>query len=182
MLNEAAQQGAPWRADRHHGCRLDMRLSCDALRAQAHGRYCLYRQRRQHRCLTESRLCPAIAVVNAGSSSIKFAMFDAAETPSLQFKGLIEGIGATPHAKLVRRAGRDLARRGAGAGRLRSRRGDASHDAACGALARRQRDISAVGHRVVHGGGEFAAPLRVTGRDRRKARRVHSARAAASAA
>ena len=51
----------------------------------------------------------AIAVVNAGSSSIKFAIFDAAETPSLQFKGLIEGIGATPRAKLSDAQGEDLA-------------------------------------------------------------------------
>ena len=53
----------------------------------------------------------AIAVVNAGSSSIKFAVFDAAETPSLQFKGLIEGIGATPRAKLLDAEGKTLCRR-----------------------------------------------------------------------
>ena len=42
-----------------------------------------------------------IAVINAGSSSIKFAVFQAASTPSLLLRGQIEGIGATPRAKLL---------------------------------------------------------------------------------
>jgi hypothetical protein len=42
----------------------------------------------------------SIAVINAGSSSIKFAVFQAASTPSLLLRGQIEGIGATPRAKL----------------------------------------------------------------------------------
>ena len=44
-----------------------------------------------------------IAVFNAGSSSIKFAVFQAASTPSLLLRGQIEGIGATPRAKLFDR-------------------------------------------------------------------------------
>lgn len=43
----------------------------------------------------------SIAVINAGSSSIKFAVFQAASTPSLLLRGQIEGIGATPRAKLL---------------------------------------------------------------------------------
>jgi acetate kinase len=35
----------------------------------------------------------SIAVINAGSSSIKFAVFHAASTPMLLLKGEIEGIG-----------------------------------------------------------------------------------------
>jgi acetate kinase len=103
----------------------------------------------------------AIAVVNAGSSSIKFAIFNAAETPSLQFKGLIEGIGATPRAKLNDADGKTLVEE-----ELAPEGFD--HAAATRTMMRLAaprldgKDVSVVGHRVVHGGGEFSAPLRVT--------------------
>jgi acetate kinase len=42
----------------------------------------------------------SIAVIDAGSSSIKFAVFQSAATPSLLLRGQIEGIGTTPRAKL----------------------------------------------------------------------------------
>jgi acetate kinase len=50
----------------------------------------------------------SIAVVNAGSSSIKFAVFQTASTPSLLFRGQIEGIGTTPKAKLLDPRGNPL--------------------------------------------------------------------------
>ncbi|WP_424360754.1 acetate/propionate family kinase [Methylocystis parvus] len=103
----------------------------------------------------------AIAVVNAGSSSIKFAIFDAAEAPALRLKGLIEGIGATPRARLSGPSGETLLEEDlAGEG--------FDHAAATRAMMRiaapwlNGRNIAVVGHRVVHGGGEFSAPLRVT--------------------
>lgn len=102
-----------------------------------------------------------IAVVNAGSSSIKFAIFGAAEAPALRLKGLIEGIGASPRARLSGPGGEtllkeDLAAEGfdhAAATRTMMRLAAPWLDGA---------DISVAGHRVVHGGGEFSAPLRVT--------------------
>ncbi|QGM97554.1 acetate/propionate family kinase [Methylocystis parvus] len=103
----------------------------------------------------------AIAVVNAGSSSIKFAVFDAAAEPALRLKGVIEGIGATPRAKLSGPGGETLL--------TEDQPPDGfDHAAATRAMMRIAApwldgtDISVVGHRVVHGGGEFSAPLRVT--------------------
>jgi len=103
----------------------------------------------------------AIVVVNAGSSSLKFAVFKAAEAPVLCLKGHVDGIGATPHAKLAGPKGEtllteDLPPEGfdhAAATRTMMRLVAPWLDGA---------EVSVVGHRVVHGGAEFSAPLRVT--------------------
>jgi acetate kinase len=103
----------------------------------------------------------SIAVINSGSSSIKFAVFQAASPPMLVLKGQIEGIGATPRAKLSDADCKLLVEenfQGAGF----------DHAAATQAMMRlgsqwlKGRDISAVGHRVVHGGTEYSAPLLLT--------------------
>lgn len=99
----------------------------------------------------------SIAVVNAGSSSIKFAIFDATNL-RLRLKGLIEGIGATPRGRLSDAEGAILLEED-----LPPR--DFDHAAATREMMRLVapwldgREIAAVGHRVVHGGGEYAAPL-----------------------
>jgi acetate kinase len=102
-----------------------------------------------------------IAVINAGSSSIKFAVFHGAASPLMLLKGRIEGIGATPKAKLFDAEGNLLVEE--------SYRGqDFDHTAATRAMMRlgsqwyKGRDISAVGHRVVHGGAEYSVPLLLT--------------------
>jgi acetate kinase len=103
----------------------------------------------------------AIAVINAGSSSIKFAVFDATETPVLRLKGMIEGIGTTPRAKLSGAGGETLLNEDLPADGF-------DHAAATRTMMRIAApwldggDISVVGHRVVHGGGEFSAPVCVT--------------------
>jgi acetate kinase len=103
----------------------------------------------------------SIAVVNAGSSSIKFAVFGAAPTPNLRLRGLIEGIGATPRASLSDAKGETLLREEPPPEGF-------DHAAATQAMMRMaapwldEGDIVAVGHRVVHGGPEFSAPLRLT--------------------
>ncbi len=103
----------------------------------------------------------AIAVVNAGSSSIKFAIFDAAADPALRLKGLIEGIGATPRATLSNARGEKLLAEDLPPSGF-------DHAAATRTMMRVAgrwldgKDIAVVGHRVVHGGGEFDAPVRVT--------------------
>jgi acetate kinase len=103
----------------------------------------------------------SIAVINAGSSSIKFAAFHAASPLTLLLRGRVEGIGATPKAKLTDARGKILAEEtfdGA----------DFDHAAATRAVVRigsqwlDGRNISAVGHRVVHGGTEYSAPLLLT--------------------
>jgi len=103
-----------------------------------------------------------LLVINAGSSSLKFSGYESDEgEPRLQFRGLLEGIGDAPHFVARDPAGAVLTeRRWPASTRL-------SHDAAFDVL-REWLDahvgvgaLAAVGHRVVHGGSRFAAPVRV---------------------
>jgi acetate kinase len=99
-----------------------------------------------------------VLVFNAGSSSLKFALFD---DLSPTWHGRVEGIGARPRFLIGGDApalARDLPTA-------------TSHDAALGvvlgALAERgitPADISACGHRIVHGGSRFVAPVIVDDR------------------
>jgi acetate kinase len=103
---------------------------------------------------------PTVAVVNAGSSSLKFAIFDSAQAPALRLRGLIDGIGATPRLRLSNAAGEALVTEAPPADGF-------DHAAATQMMMRvaapwLDGDIRAVGHRVVHGGADFSAPARVT--------------------
>jgi len=104
-----------------------------------------------------------ILTLNAGSSSIKFALFarhaEIPRTPELA--GQIDGIGARPHIKVRDRSGRrlddvDLP--------LET---DGPHRAALAFLVQwlhgheSARRIAAVGHRVVHGATRYSQPVRV---------------------
>lgn len=103
-----------------------------------------------------------LLALNAGSSSLKFAVF-------------LAPAGAPPHAELrgkVARAGTgtEFETVATDAGVPERGRDDAAfgHDAAIARIVAllRRRDmlgsIAAVGHRVVHGGGRFDRPVRVT--------------------
>lgn len=106
-----------------------------------------------------------ILTLNAGSSSIKFAMFDAApaaddgSSPAI-LRGQVAGLGGTPH----------LTAHGSGGETVADWALDgetADHRGALGAIlgllkARGSAGpVVAVGHRVVHGGPDHAAPLRL---------------------
>jgi acetate kinase len=99
-----------------------------------------------------------IAVLNAGSSSIKFAVFGA--DLELMFKGQVEQIGVSPKLRVVDRRGASLAERDWPVAGF-------DHAAATAAIigvAREQLGearLGAVGHRVVHGGLGFSAPVRI---------------------
>ena len=104
----------------------------------------------------------ALLVINAGSSSIKFSLFgNAAAGPELWSRGQIEGLYTAP--SFVARNAQDVVVQRHDWGE-RTRLG---HDGATdhlleyvrGELGARR--LAAVGHRVVHGGGEFAAPVRI---------------------
>jgi acetate kinase len=105
----------------------------------------------------------AVLSINAGSSSIKFALFGLAEGGELEAisAGKIEGIGSSPHL---------IARDSAGSVVMERRWEDRSftHEAfleellsRIGTLAGSCRLVG-IGHRVVHGGVEFAAPELIT--------------------
>ena len=103
---------------------------------------------------------PRILTINGGSSSIKFALFEAGEPLQLILDGGIERIGL-PEATF-RVKGQDPADNC-------SRSVQApDHTSAVGVLMdwieqRRGRDpLAAVGHRVVHGGPKYYKPQRIT--------------------
>jgi acetate kinase len=107
-------------------------------------------------------MADAVLTINAGSSSLKFSLYrvgdDRAPVPALE--GEIEGIGTEPHMKARDAAGKVLVDR---------RWQDSSMDHAAffrvlGGWLREQLGdtrLAGVGHRVVHGGTEFAAPVRI---------------------
>jgi acetate kinase len=104
-----------------------------------------------------------VLALNAGSSSLKFAIYDAASLAPL-CRGGVTAIGAKGEAARFSVCGDMSARLGAGAGPA----ADVDHEGAARwlieAIDARLADlaIEAVGHRVVHGGALFDRPVRVT--------------------
>ncbi len=105
----------------------------------------------------------AILVLNAGSSSIKFSLFlDRDETLDLLLGGQVEGLYTTPHFKAKDAVGAMVGERQWAANE------PLGHDGAIAYLAGFLRGqlgehrLVAVGHRVVHGGLDYAAPVRLT--------------------
>jgi len=106
-----------------------------------------------------------ILVVNAGSSSLKFSVYAPAEEadPALLFKGQIEGIGTRPHLVARDADGSPLVERVFDPKQVQG------HDDAIKIVADWLRGmggrgrLSAVGHRVVHGGAEFAKSVVIDG-------------------
>ncbi len=107
-----------------------------------------------------SAVAGPIAVVNAGSSSIKFAVYEAPRCELPVFKGEIERIGVAPR----------LTVRGLEGGRLAERdfpREGFDHKAATRQILLTSVEllngtkVVAVGHRVVHGGADYGAPVRI---------------------
>ncbi len=111
-----------------------------------------------------------ILTLNAGSSSIKFAVYSAgagASDPALLAKGQVEGIGTRPHFLAQRPSGEvvseswwEPAADGHGS--------DGGHARAFAQIWSWLADfgdgeqIMAVGHRVAHGGEDYAQPVRIT--------------------
>jgi acetate kinase len=97
-----------------------------------------------------------IAVLNAGSSSIKFALYQGVD--ALLFRGQIERIGSAPRLTAHDAAGKSVAERSWPS---------LDHRAATREIVRTVAELSAgapvtaVGHRVVHGGTHYAAPVRI---------------------
>ena len=105
----------------------------------------------------------AILVLNAGSSSIKFSLFaEWRGQLALAAGGQVEGIYTAPHFVAKDAAGKPAAEKRWEAGATLGHDGALAHiidwlKAAHGAEHR----LAAVGHRVVHGGTDYAAPVRV---------------------
>lgn len=100
----------------------------------------------------------AILVLNAGSSSLKFSLY----AEELVASGQVEAISTKPRFVARNAAGKPVAERDWPAGTKLGHEGALAHivdwlKAAHGAEHR----LAAVGHRVVHGGPDYAAPVRV---------------------
>jgi acetate kinase len=100
-----------------------------------------------------------ILTLNAGSSSIKFALFEAGEGLHLLATGQVEGIGGASRLKVGPQGTFEAVDRPLAGG---------SHAAAMSGILGWLGDafpslrIDAIGHRVVHGGIRFVAPVVVT--------------------
>jgi acetate kinase len=102
-----------------------------------------------------------LLIINAGSSSIKFALYHAAAGGALEAgaSGQIEGIGTDPHMAVRDAAGTSLLDVALPAGDM------AHHPHAIAEIDAWLRSnlqgqaLAAVGHRVVHGGERYAEPV-----------------------
>jgi acetate kinase len=107
-------------------------------------------------------MADAIAVLNAGSSSIKFSLFalrgDALE---LELRGQIEGIYTAPRFVAKDRGGKTLAEKSWGEGAKLGHAGSLDHLMAFVRERLGGDRLVGVGHRVVHGGLEYTQPVRV---------------------
>ncbi|WP_295539679.1 acetate/propionate family kinase [uncultured Thiohalocapsa sp.] len=108
-----------------------------------------------------------ILTLNAGSSSIKFAVYDAGSSPRadlrLRARGQVEGIGTRPHFIAKSLEGQVLSESwwetlsdGEGHARAFQQIWSWLEDFADGG------QILAVGHRVAHGGEAYSQPVRIT--------------------
>jgi len=103
---------------------------------------------------------PSVLTINAGSSSIKFALFDAVSSPTLQLNGEIERVGqpgstikwkARDDSNSQRRPVEGTNREGSLAPLMQLLKQQIGFDS-----------IHGVGHRIVHGGPDYAEPQAVT--------------------
>lgn len=102
-----------------------------------------------------------ILVLNAGSSSVKFQLFGLeGGQPQRRLRGLLEGVGATPRLQVCDGEGATIHDRRPDAGQIRTI-DDALSETMSWLEARLAARPMAVGHRVVHGGPDFAAPVRI---------------------
>jgi len=101
----------------------------------------------------------SILVLNAGSSSLKFALYEGADASTVTAQGEVESLDSTPHF---------IARDATGAVLAESRGATMDFAAALAKILKFIDDhlldasLCAVGHRIVHGGGDHVAPELVT--------------------
>lgn len=107
-------------------------------------------------------MADTVLVLNSGSSSIKFGLFDiSAAEPSLLCKGLLDEHEARPRLVVTSPTGEDLF-----AARKAAPDADGGHLLAdvLAFIEDRfgERSLRAVGHRIVHGGPDYSGPVALT--------------------
>ena len=103
-------------------------------------------------------MAEVVLALNAGSSSIKFALFEIADTPDRIAGGEIDGIGVSPHFRARDVSGNLLADE--------VWAGQTHEDFFSRLIGWAETHLNgnrlrAAGHRIVHGGREFTAPVRL---------------------
>jgi acetate kinase len=110
----------------------------------------------------------ALLILNAGSSSLKFAVHtvaDATASAASQalYRGSIEGIGPDARLQVIQAPAEDVP---GGHDIAAETHEQALHQLLAWLEARQPGlDLHAAGHRVVHGGSEFSQPVRIDERD-----------------
>lgn len=110
--------------------------------------------------MSESVASACIAVINAGSSSIKFALYESGLLQPLLFRGQIEQIGVAPRLHVANAKNEPVAEQRWPADGL-------DHKAATREILKtavtliKGARVAGVGHRVVHGGTKYATAVRV---------------------
>jgi len=104
----------------------------------------------------------AIAVLNAGSSSIKFSLFALrGGALDLELRGQVEGIYTAPRFVARDAAGRTLAEKTWHKGAKLGHAGALDHLVAYVRERLHGGRLAGIGHRVVHGGMEYTRPVRI---------------------
>ncbi|MCO6458607.1 MAG: acetate/propionate family kinase [Pirellulaceae bacterium] len=103
----------------------------------------------------------AILVLNAGSSSLKFAVFLDSDPPEPLLRGQVEGLFTRPHFVARNTAGSVISELEWPAGSQLGHAGAIDHLFRWGRDELGEHRISAAGHRVGHGGRKFLRPVLV---------------------
>ncbi|MBM3116579.1 acetate/propionate family kinase [Jeongeupia naejangsanensis] len=104
-----------------------------------------------------------LLVINAGSSSIKFSLFENTPSdPTLLYKGQMEGIYVTPHFTAKDASDKKLVDEDLPAELPKSHDTSLRHILKWLDTVTAGRKIGVIGHRVVHGGTRFSKPELVT--------------------
>lgn len=103
-----------------------------------------------------------VLTLNAGSSTLKFGLFTAQTDPTPLFTGLIDHIGGTATLTLKDAQDKTLSRGELAQGKAENH--DGALQVALSEIETRfpEAQITAVGHRVVHGGVDFCDPIELT--------------------
>jgi acetate kinase len=108
-------------------------------------------------------MMPVLIVLNAGSSSLKFQIFEMLEDtePKLIWKGLYEGLGGAAHFLVKDIADEVLGENSWGSSERLDHEQALTHLVSWLRQHQDERKLAAIGHRVVHGGEVFPGPVLV---------------------
>ena len=107
-------------------------------------------------------MADSIAVLNAGSSSIKFSLFaQAGDDLVLKLRGQVEGIHTAPRFVAKSAGGETMSTHTWGEGTAFGHDGAMDHIEAFVRDHLQGQGLAGIGHRVVHGGMSYAQPVRV---------------------